>query len=214
MVTQRLVPIKVKGAQSAERLEPVEAPVVKRALVQMGLASCPPFGSEKREDAVLGVLPRKLTPKALTTPALRESAVTEALPVKPIQQTLPIKMSLQTFKAVAARETASTQALPVKAQEQPAAAVTVKHKQGSGKTGAEWKKMALADKEIYILSVMGNLSRRDVYLMKPYSFYIENIDQAIEKNPLLEQEFVHRILMTTAYDSEPDTRKDLEKVWK
>ena len=82
------------------------------------------------------------------------------------------------------------------------------------KTGADWKQMSRSDKEIYILSLMGNLSRRDVYLMKPYNYYIDMIDQAVEKNPSLKKEFVHHILMMTAYENEPDTRKDLEKVWK
>lgn len=157
IVTQRLVHINVKGAQSAERLEPVEV-------------SLPPIVA----------LPYKINAKALAKNAPRESAVV---------QTLRLKMEAKPFSPV-------------------------QRKQSPGKTGVDWKKMALADKEIYILSVMRNLSRRDVYLMRPYSFYIKAIDQVIEKDSSLEKELIHRILMTAAYDSEPDTRKDLEKVWK
>lgn len=148
MVTQRLVPLTVKGAQSAERLEPMVTVV-----------------SAPRADA-----------------APRERAATQelAVPMKPVAGVAP----------------------------------PVERKPGAGKTGADWKGMSTADKEIYILSIMGSLSRRDVYLMKPYGFYIQIIDKAIAKNPLLEQEFIHRILMIAAYDSEPDSRKHLEKVWK
>jgi len=216
MVTQRLVPIKAKGAQSAERLDPVQAPA---PLVLAPAATA----TAVTEPVAVRV---SLAPKALTDAAARESAVTQTLPItiaqKPFSsaanrenaavQTLPVKLNTKSFAVTAARETAATQALPVR----PAVvtAPPVEQKTGTGKTGAEWKKMTLADKEIYILSVMGNLSRRDVYLMKPYSFYIQSIDKAIETNLLLENEFIHRILMTTAYDSEPDSRKDLEKVWK
>ncbi len=227
MVTQRLVPISVKGAQSAQRLEPVEAPtpapavVVRPAPVPIAVpvvVKPKTFSvSEKREDVGLGVLPRKLDSKSLTVAAPRAAAE---------QKTLPIRVTPRPFTAAAGREIAATQTLPIKLALKPVTPVSqraaaqeqavpaVEHKPGSGKTGANWKKMELADKEIYILSVMGSLSRRDVYLMKPYSFYIQSIDKAIENDPRLEQEFVHRILMSTAYDSEPDTRKDLEKVWK
>lgn len=90
----------------------------------------------------------------------------------------------------------------------------MKTKNKALKIGSDWIGMSLPDKEIYILSVMGNLSKRDVYLMKPYSYYIQSIDEAIEKSPDLNEEYVHRILMMTAYESEPESRKDLEKVWK
>lgn len=96
----------------------------------------------------------------------------------------------------------------------PPPAEPVKIKNKALKIGSDWVNMSLPDKEIYILSVMGNLSKRDVYLMKPYSYYIQSIDEAIEKSPDLVEEYVHRILMMTAYESEPDSRKDLEKVWK
>ena len=90
----------------------------------------------------------------------------------------------------------------------------VSGKARSPKKGEDWKNMSRADKEIYILSVMGNLSKRDVYLMKPYSYYIEQVDKAVAGNPSMTEEYVHRILILNAYESEPDTRKDLEKVWR
>ena len=134
-------------------------------------------------------------------------------------QTLPIQVSPQPLITSGAREV--TQQLPEPVSMAPTASSQPRLSQPqtlvvSGKTpktGAGWMKMSHPDKEIYILSVMANLSRRDVFLMKPYSFYIQNIDQAIAKNAQFEQEYVHRILMITAYESEPDMRKDLEKVW-
>ena len=149
--------------------------------------------------------------------AWRNAAPQEARLSSP--QTLPIHVGAKPASKVDSRE--SSQRLPIPAQmtnalPNPERAPLESGDQPKGKmpkTGAEWKTMSRPDKEIYILSVMANLSRRDVYLMKPYGFYIQNIDDAITKNPQFEQEYVHRILMLTAYESEPDMRKDLEKVW-
>lgn len=224
MVSQRLVPIKVKGAQSAVRLEPAEAavaaPIVVAPKIAVPVAVTPvpvriPVSvnaktfsvAAPRASAEQKTLPIQVRSKSFSVAADREIAAT---------QTLPIKLALKPSMSVTQRAAAQEQMVPAKkiiaAKQDPLPAV--ERKPGSGKTGAQWMKMSVADQEIYILSVMGSLSRRDVYLMKPYSFYMQAIDKAIEKNPLLEQEFVHRILMTTAYDSEPDTRKDLEKIWK
>lgn len=104
--------------------------------------------------------------------------------------------------------------LPAKVEAPTPVVAPMKAKNKTLKIGSDWIGMSLPDKEIYILSVMGNLSKRDVYLMRPYSYYIQSIDEAIEKSPDLGEEYVHRILMMTAYESEPESRKDLEKVWK
>ena len=82
------------------------------------------------------------------------------------------------------------------------------------KTGADWKTMPRADKEIYILSVMGNLSRHDVFLERPYGFYINDLDGRFQSDPRLEKEYVHRVLLKSAYENEPESRKDILKVWK
>ena len=119
---------------------------------------------------------------------------------KPVRAASPVQVGFRPAAVSAARADFQQMPAPVKPR--------------APKTGADWKRMSRSDKEIYILSLMGNLSRRDVYLMKPYNYYIDTIDQAVEKNPSLEKEFVHHILMMTAYENEPDTRKDLEKVWK
>jgi hypothetical protein len=134
-------------------------------------------------------------------------------------RTPALKVDLQPTAPVSARAVSQAEAVPVK----PLLGATPSVREDAGeaeskiraaKTGADWKEMTPEDKEIYILSAMGNLSRRDVYLMKPYNFYIEAIDRALEKDRRLEKEFIHRILMMRAYDSEPDARKDLEKIWK
>ena len=82
------------------------------------------------------------------------------------------------------------------------------------KTGSDWKNMSRADKEIYTLSVMGNLSHHDVFLEKPYSFYINDLDERFSRDASLEKEYVHRLLMKSAYENEPESRRDIEKVWK
>ena len=80
------------------------------------------------------------------------------------------------------------------------------------KTGADWMRMTRADKEIYVLSVMGNLSRRDVFLEKPYGFYIDDLDRRLQNDPRLETEYVHHLLIKSAQENEPESRKYIEKV--
>ena len=82
------------------------------------------------------------------------------------------------------------------------------------KTGSDWKKMTRADKEIYVLSVMGNLSRRDIFLEKPYSFYIDDLDRRFQSDPGLETTYVHHLLLKSAHENEPESRKEIETVWK
>ncbi len=224
VVKQRLVPLTDKAPVRVVSVDPK--------------AAAPHEAAQKK--ASLAWTPNVTQPKTVSEPAARLAPSEAALPPKksePVQVKVELAtVGLRPASASALREAAATQVLPVRIrslpasgsskrewmQEQtlppkpaaPSAVLTAKAKLVTGKTGADWKTMTREDKEIYILSVMGNLSRRDVYLMRPYDFYIDAIDRAVEKNPLLEQEFVQRILMMTAYDSEPDSRKDLEKIWK
>lgn len=157
--------------------------------------------------------------------ALKESAPREASLSRASLVWTPNVTRPKTSSAAASRQSFSRSALSPKTapalEAASRAALQEKElppapppKSKAAKTGVDWKQMSRADKEIYILSVMGSLSRRDVYLMKPYSYYIGSIDRAVGQNAALEKESIHRILMMTAYDSEPDTRKDLEKIWK
>ena len=189
-----------------------EAPMPEKPAAPVVVAAKPVAFFEKRAEPQTREAVRKVDLRPALVSAGREAAVTHVVPLeaasKPVAAPSP---------RLAADRLPDVQKAPAPAAEvEPAPAAELKPAPGprAPKTGADWKKMTRADKEIYILSVMGNLSRRDVYLMKPYSYYIQTIDQAVEKNPLLEREFIHRILMMTAYESEPDTRKDLEKVWK
>jgi hypothetical protein len=84
--------------------------------------------------------------------------------------------------------------------------------QKTARTGHDWKKMTKAEKDIYVLSVMGNLSRRDVFLEKSYGFYIREIDDKLQKDPSLENEFVHKMLIASAHENEPELRQDIDKI--
>ena len=228
MVTQRLVPLtdkaptrvlQAKGPASADtRQEPQDQAPAPRAVEVKGLAVV----AEREEMQNLPAAPKQLEPQGLAPAWTRQEPQDQA----------PAPRAVEVKSLAVVEERAQMQNLPsipkTLEPQEPAVvsirkdaeapvihkAVVQETKNKVGKTGAEWKKMTLADKEIYILSVMGSLSRRDVYLMKPYSYYINAIDKALERNPHLEMESVHRILMLSAYENEPDTRKDLEKVWK
>ena len=192
------------GTGSERRMTASEAPMPEEPVAPVAVAVKSAASAEKRAEPQTRETVRKVDLRPALVPAGREAAVTHVVPLeaasKPVAAPSP-RLAADRLPDV---------------QKAPAPATELKPAPGprAPKTGADWKKMTRADKEIYILSVMGNLSRRDVYLMKPYNYYIQTIDQAVEKNPLLEREFIHRILMMTAYESEPDTRKDLEKVWK
>mgnify|MGYP001577511422 FL=1 len=166
----------------------------------------PQARSEKRVGPKEAVMPARVEVKPLASAERRQEPQKEAVPPKKVEF-LPIA-------SVAGRTQAQEQPIPAETETLPRADEIVKMKNKGVKTGADWKNMPLPDKEIYILSVMGNLNKRDVYLMKSYGFYIRVIDKAINENPDLNEEYVHRILMMTAYESEPETRKDIEKVWK
>ena len=86
--------------------------------------------------------------------------------------------------------------------------------QKTAKTGRDWERMTPAEKDIYVLSVMGNLSRRDVFLEKGHSFYIREIDKKLKNNPSLENEYVHKILIAIAYENEPESRQDIDSIGK
>jgi hypothetical protein len=169
-----------------------------------------PSGAAQRLDASQRELPLEVRARSAASHDLRTAPQRKELAAAPAAVPAPVQPHAVEPRAALKHE-AREEALQAP---EPPAAPPAGTKTKSGKTGAQWKEMQREDKEIYILSLMGNLSRRDVYLMKPYNYYIETIDDAISKNVELEQEFVHRILMVSAYENEPDTRKDLEKVWK
>ena len=103
--------------------------------------------------------------------------------------------------------------VPVPAQPAAPASIEGSVRLKGVKTGADWKSMSRPDKEICVLSLMGNLSRSDVFLEKPYNFYITQLDKQLQGNPSLENEYLHRLLLKSAYENEPESRKDIEKVW-
>lgn len=202
------VEMKAAPPQAAPRMNVSEAPVPVRPVA----VGSKPF-SDPTHRAGLHTIASTVKPQSASQPAGREATGTLGVRVQALPISEPTSREAVSQRPLAAKRVVPAE--PVRAAAPAAQLGPATAQPGKGaKTGADWKKMTREDKEIYILSVMGNLSRRDVYLMKPYNFYIDSIDQAIDKNPLLEQEFIHRILMMTAYDSEPDTRKDLEKVWK
>ncbi len=166
-----------------------------------------------RQIAQTAILPEKITPISVSTLPAREAAQTiEQLPKEKIQEA-PI--------TIAPPEAEVRRYFPGSGQEPDQGTMAIlkqpvsdKARTRTAKTGLDWKSMTAAEKEIYVLSVMGNLSRRDVFLMKSYNYYIKSVDRSITEDPSLETEFVHKILINNAYSSEPESRRDLEKVWR
>jgi hypothetical protein len=152
---------------------------------------------EPRQQPLEGVITQKIEPIAKTELPAREEAIVvtriepEAKRYIPVTQDGPGRIDQKILE-------------PTELE---------KAKPRNIKTGKDWKTMSDGDKEIYVLSIMGNLSRRDVFLMKSYDYYIRSVDRSVTEDPALEAEYVHKILMNNAYASEPESRKDLEKVW-
>ncbi len=172
---------------------------------------------EKRMDPQQAIPPEKVEPQKSFSVDKRQSAQKMILEAQEAESKInaekdPVLVSVSLFPAP--QEKPEEKASDRNEESSPVPDDAAKAKNKNLKTGADWKEMSTGDKEIYVLSVMGNLSKHDVYLMKPYSYYMQAIDAAVEKDPTLGGEYVHRILMQTAYADEPDTRKDLQKVWK
>jgi hypothetical protein len=136
---------------------------------------------------------------------------------KPALLAFPEKVSWLPFSKVSDRKTSSVPA-PVRIKEnvslQPLTQVGDKIILKLPKTGLDWKTMTQGEKEIYILSMMGNLSHRDVFLEKSYIFYVDAIDSHIQTRPSLENEYIHNILIASAYEHEPESRQDIDNIGK
>lgn len=124
---------------------------------------------------------------------------------KPVLLTLPEKVGWLPFAGSSDRKESSEQAVSEKGD---------KINSRLPKTGRDWKNMTQEEKEIYILSMMGNLSHRDIFLEKSYIFYIDAIDHNLQINPSLENEYVHKILIASAYEHEPESRQDIDNIGK
>ncbi len=170
---------------------------------------------ESRHQALEGVITEKIKPIAINELPARQSASEVVAPVKAAPQ--PIKSEpivVTPVEPEVRRYIPASQDGPGQMDKkilEPGESDKVKPR--NIKTGSDWKTMSDGDKEIYVLSIMGNLSRRDVFLMRSYDFYIKSVDRSVTEDPSLEAEYVHKILMNNAYASEPESRKDLEKVW-
>ncbi len=169
---------------------------------------------ELRRRIFLAILRKKVELQPLQKSSLRQNPVFLTLPekgnwllsVEPIVQQ-PIQAAPASPRQ--GPVSAAPVSLPESTAQQP---VQVARK--TAKTVRDWKTMSRADKELYVLSLMGNLSRRDVFLEKSYSFYTNAIDEKLNSDPALKDEYVHKILIASAYESEPESRQDIEKIIK
>lgn len=171
---------------------------------------------EARQKPMEGVITEKIKPIAAIELPSRQQAFEAALPVK--VAALPVKAEpivVAPVEPEVRRYMPASQSGPGQIDQKILEPTDLeKIKPRNIKTGKDWKTMSDGDKEIYVLSIMGNLSRRDVFLMKSYDYYIKSVDRSVSEDPALQEEYVHKILMNNAYASEPESRKDLEKVWR
>ncbi len=170
---------------------------------------------ESRQQPLEGVIIQKVKPIAAMDLPSRQQAFEAPVPVK--VAALPIKAEpivMAPVEPEVRRYMTTSQSGPGQIDQKILEPTELeKTKSRNIKTGKDWKTMSNGDKEIYVLSIMGNLSRRDVFLMKSYDYYIKSVDRSVNEDPSLQDEYVHKILMNNAYASEPESRKDLEKVW-
>ncbi len=170
------------------------AKVVKKVKMQ------PSANAELRQIAQMFRLPRKINWLPFAKTSERNASATLPLPRK-INMKGPAKaedrkVPQEFLKAV--RPIATMPTLKLTPQK-------------NAKTGRDWKNMSKADKEIYILSLMGNLSRHDIFLEKSYRFYIQTLDNKLEANPSLQNESIHNMLLASAYENEPECRPDIDR---
>ncbi len=171
---------------------------------------------EPRHQPLEGVITEKIKPIVISELPARQSASEVGVPLKTVVSMQPKEgpIIVAPVEPEIRRYIPTSQSGPGQMDKKILGPSEMeKAKPRNIKTGSDWKTMSDGDKEIYVLSIMGNLSRRDVFLMKSYDYYIKSVDRSVTEDPSLGSEYVHKILMNNAYASEPESRKDLEKVW-
>ncbi len=158
-------------------------------------------------------VPAKTAAPVSPKPAAVPPAVVKPAVVKPAP--VPVKVDMVSANGPSGHQQAMEHPVPVKIAPAPAV-VSAPAPSGprAPKTGREWREMNAAEKDIYALSVMGNLGRHDVFLEKSYGFYVREIDRRLAADASLDGEYVYRILITSAYENEPEVRQDIDKIGK
>ncbi len=126
--------------------------------------------------------------------------------VAPIAMPPPIVPPVETPKPVAA---AKVQEPPA---ETPKPVLVTKVQEPTAKMGADWVAMSPEEKEMYVFSATGALVRRDVFVMKSSYFYIQALDQTLEKNPSLKDQYLDDLFISSIYENEPHTRTAIDKI--
>ena len=207
MSRSKSTPIEIRTIQPIVSKKTV--PVVKAKPMPRPVAIVPqPYAKSAQ-------LPLPVQPKF---EAKIERPVAQPIVIKTISSAQPAErqqpMARPVPKRVELPVAVKIQLPPVSSEKSSPPAVPASPGKKTAKIGTDWKKMTAAEKDIYTLSIMGNLSRRDVFLERGHSFYIHAIDSKLQNEPSLENEFVHRILINSAYENEPESRQDLDRVRK
>ncbi len=78
-------------------------------------------------------------------------------------------------------------------------------------TIAQWKKMSQTEKERYVYQAIGSLERREVFILKPSHFYIQQLDD-ISADAYFEDKFLDDVFVFNVYDQEPHTRDAIDRI--
>jgi len=96
--------------------------------------------------------------------------------------------------------------------EMPKPVAVTKVQKSTVKMGADWVAMSPEEKELYVFSATGALVRHDVVLMESSYVYIQVLNETLEKNPSLKDEYLDDLLISSIYEREPHTRAAIDKI--
>jgi len=101
---------------------------------------------------------------------------------------------------------------PVLPAETPALVAETKVQKSTAKMGADWVAMSPEEKEMYVFSATGALVRHDVVLMESSYVYIQVLNETLEKNPSLKDQYLDDLLISSIYEHERHTRTAIDKI--
>ncbi len=225
------------SALSATNTTPVSMPVIhendfKTAVLPQNAGSqIIPVQTPAVPASVVTVMPKPVESHLTTVniPAAPEIVSVEKVPAVSVpanvtqdsalqpQQTLSDSMSTQVVSLprtpAPAHIEEPSKVVPVEVKMPMAETVAPAQSQESGALkGINWIAMSREEKEMYVFSAMGALVKHDVVSMKPSYFYIDELDNALAKDPSKKDQYIDDLFISSIYQNEPDTRSSIDKI--
>lgn len=97
-------------------------------------------------------------------------------------------------------------------QQLPAENIPKEEKPFSQLKGSDWPALSSEEKESFIRKVSQSLGERGIIVLKPFSFYIEEMDRVIQLEPRFGPEYLSGIFVFCVHRNEPELREALKKI--